>query len=308
MFALSESVASFDARGFHKGDEPSRRRLEHIGKIFIAGFNGALVATDIGAVSASFDALDRDHVGFAIEGAAMGAAIADVLCPGFRRLERWFTLNPRHTYLVHVGAGWALARMSWRKKAILSNADPIHGALIYDGMGFHDAYFKPQRALRGWRRIDDGPVALAYDGGIGRAIWFVAGGDIDVAAASIGKFPPSRQGELWSGLGLAIAYAGGADDSVLSRVPQLACSYMADVAQGVAFAAEAHMRAEHLPNHTARACARLTERDARQLVEIVRHERACISFSQSLPHQERFQLWRQRLRAALAQSNGGSHE
>ena len=83
----------------------------------------------------------------------------------------------------------------------------------------------------------------AVDQGIGRALWFANGADVAHVAEAIGKFAPARQGDLWSGAGLASVYAGGADAAELMDMVQLAGEYRPHAALGAAFAGEARLRA-----------------------------------------------------------------
>jgi len=62
-------------------------------------------------------------------------------------------------------------------------------------------------------------------------------------AAAIGRFTPSRHGDLWSGAALASVYAGGADAGELADMVGLAGQYRPHAAQGAAFAAKARLLA-----------------------------------------------------------------
>jgi hypothetical protein len=112
--------------------------------------------------------------------------------------------------------------MPWRRTKIIALLDPIHYWLAYDGLGFHDTYFNHPRILAGWSRERSGYRARVYDQGVGRALWFVTGGLIDAAIGIISKLPEKRQKDLWSGLGLAMVYAGPIDSDEIVRTFQSA--------------------------------------------------------------------------------------
>jgi len=57
--------------------------------------------------------------------------------------------------------------------------------------------------------------AARSDQGIGRAMWFVGGTDVELVATMIDKFPDHRRADLYSGAGLAATYAGGAHEQEL---------------------------------------------------------------------------------------------
>jgi enediyne biosynthesis protein E3 len=300
LLRIDPSQASFATRGFPTCNLASRRRLEKIGEIFLAGFNRGVTEEDTKALRCWIESFDIDHRGFAVEGCAMGFAVADAFSLRPSRLNEWLArTEPDYAYLALVGAGWALARVPWRRAAILRECDPVHGWLIFDGLGFHDAYFSSQRVLRNWRRLRRGYAARVYDQGVGRALWFIHGGAIERAIFAISRFPPDRHGDLWSGLGLALAYAGAAAPSALSLAVANSGAFRAHLAQGAAFAAEAHARARHIPVHTHDAVAILTGCDAWSAVELVREHRARLPRTDELSEVPRYELWRRAVQCAL---------
>jgi hypothetical protein len=137
--------------------------------------------------------------------------------------------------------------------------------LALDGYGFHEAYFHTSRVVEEHRppRLVWIPAGSAQDAvhvvdqGIGRALWFVCGADIDYLSSTIARFAPDRHADLWAGVGLAAAYAGGpslapgghnelanaqAAERSISELATRAGGYLPDVAQGAAFAAKARYR------------------------------------------------------------------
>ncbi|TQM84385.1 uncharacterized protein DUF1702 [Saccharothrix saharensis] len=159
-----------------------------------------------------------------------------------------------HDYMVHVGIGWAPARVpGFRWSAVTANVtDELVQWLVLDGYGFHQAYFHPDRYVRGQYRERRFPwpaggpgwyVDRAIDQGIGRALWFVAGTDPAVAADLIDGFAPDRRADLYSGAGLAATYAGGVERHELELLWARAGEHRPLVAQAAAFAATARVRA-----------------------------------------------------------------
>jgi hypothetical protein len=157
--------------------------------------------------------------------------------------------------MIHVGAGWAAARLRRSLPRYLERFDPVLRWLIADGFGFHEGYFHWQRFLirREPTRLP-GYFARAFDQGLGRSLWFVDGADALAVASHIVAFEPHRRADLWSGVGLAAAYAGGAAPGALERLRDLAVGFNAHVAQGAAFAAKARVRAGIPGPHTDAAC------------------------------------------------------
>jgi hypothetical protein len=298
LFGLSPTEASFDTRGFAVADPLRQASLEKIGRTFIGGYNAALAAGDVTELLQHVRDVSPPERGFAVEGATMAVAIADAL--PFRQLNLTECLGAfehEFTYLAHVGAGWALGRIPWRRRRLFAALDPIHWWLAFDGLGFHDAYFKHRRALAGWRRERDGYAARAYDQGIGRALWFVAGGSTAAAIRLVTTLPASRQSDLWSGLGLAMAYAGPANPDEIDSVLRAAGAHAANFAQGVAFACEARTRAGYVPDNTDVAARAVSGNNAHGLAELVCDARRRLPAIDGDP--PRYEIWRRDVAAAL---------
>lgn len=294
LLALSPETATFAARGFAPAAAPARERLETVGRTFIAGYNVSVATRDVAAVADLVAQLEPALQPFAVEGAAMGTAVRDAL--PFARpmlptlMERF---SGPYDYLLHVGTGWSLARVPWRGRAIDRTLDPIHHWLALDGLGFHDTYFRTHAILAGWRRRRAGYAARAYDQGIGRALWFVCGGDPSRTFAGIDALAPNRGVDLASGAGLAMAFAGPAGPDAFAQALALAGPNRAAFAQGIAFACEARARAGHIPTD-ARAGAAALGHDAEDLAAKVRALRA------NLPpagHAPAYETWRRRVAA-----------
>ena len=215
FLGLSPAEASFAKRGFITGEMNARLRLEQIGITFLSGYHAALEETGFVPLARRLATVDAETRGFAFEGAAMGLAILDCLTPW--RKDRWPTFTEQlakpHVYMMHVGLGWALARLRRCVTTHLARLDPLLGWLVVDGYGFHEGYFRwpqyvEQRAIPAHL---DGYARRVFDQGLGRSIWFVKGADVAAVASAINAFPPARRDDLWSGAGLACAYAGGCE-------------------------------------------------------------------------------------------------
>jgi hypothetical protein len=258
VFGIDPGEASFERRGFAAKGEESRHRLESIGVTFIDGYDLALQHEDPAALAAALSRINLERRGFAFEGAAMSLALQDLLLPWRRdRLER-FLAGPgsAHAYMLHVGAGWALARMRTGTGRYFQRIDPLLRWLAMDGYGFHEGYFHARRTIDAGRRPRGlrGYARRAFDQGLGRSLWFVCGADVEQTARVVAGLAPERHGDLWSGVGLAAAYAGGASATELEVLRKLAGAHLPALAQGVAFAAKARQRAGNPAAHTALGC------------------------------------------------------
>ncbi|MES0030390.1 DUF1702 family protein [Mesorhizobium sp. M0040] len=300
-FLLSLGEANFERRGFASASKERKTQLETIGEAFIAGYNKALLARDAAEVRLASSGVEPFLRGFAVEGSAMGVAVHDAF--SLRRPvlpELLAEFDPDFTYLAHVGCGWAMARLPWRRAPILKALDPLLCWLAFDGMGFHDTYFKPRRVMSFWRRVSSGYAARAYDQGVGRALWFTCGGSVEDAIRTIQGFPLTRQGDLWAGLGLAMAYAGCGDRSDFRIALAAAELNRCHFAQGIAFACEARARAGVPPPAANLAAMTVCEMSALELSERVRVSRE--DLSRGHPDVPDYEVWRGRTSSSLTVS------
>jgi enediyne biosynthesis protein E3 len=298
FLSLSPDEASFRKRGFLETDREKRLTLEAAGEAFIGGYNAALAADRVDDALRHIDTVSPLRRGFAAEGAAMGFAIADALPFQQPRLPEYIRASEcEFSYLTHVGAGWALARVPWRRARILAPLDPVHHWLAFDGLGFHDAYFYHRHTLGGWRRLRTGYASHVYDQGIGRALWFVSGGSVAAATRLIAGFPSRRQSDLWSGLGLAMAYAGPANGDEIDEANGNAGEFRPLFALGVAFACEARALARHIPAYTDLAARIVSGASAEALSALTRDVR------KNLPATDAdappYEIWQCRVAAAM---------
>jgi hypothetical protein len=297
------SATKVAKRGFYEKSVDAVWLLETVGRSFLTGYRHAVGSPTISHAQAQLEAVPRRFRGFAYEGAAMGYAILDGLgLSGRNHQLPTFLAGPgdRHIYMAYVGVGWAFARLPrwrWRK---VSPSDGLLGWLALDGYGFHQAYFHTRKYVyeryrvpeAGWPiGFDPGYIPRAVDQGIGRALWFVEGTDVDRVADRIGTFPAHRQAELWSGAALAVTYAGGAGESELRRFRELAGEHRPQLTLGSAFAAEARVRAGLVAEHTRLATAVLCGMSPPDAAAVTIETRAGLPADGAVPA---YQVWRER--------------
>jgi|HubBroStandDraft_1064217.scaffolds.fasta_scaffold12059_4 hypothetical protein len=303
LLSISEEETRVSRRGFHVRGPAVQLRLEAIGQTFLRGYHAALADQDGAALARSLGSVDAELQGFAFEGAAMALTLLDNLTPVNRgRFQRFLRGDGSpHLYMLHVGAGWALARLPWlrwRVNSFVSTLDPLARWLALDGYGFHQGYFywpdsvSRQRVPRGVA----GYARRAFDQGLGRSLWFVEGADAPRIAATIGAFPQVRQPDLWSGVGLACAYAGGRDTAHIQLLREAAGPYLAQAAQGAAFGAKARERAGNPAPHTGLACDILCGVSAQAAADVT--DNALLDLPQD-GVEPAYEIWRQRIQKHL---------
>jgi hypothetical protein len=304
LLGIEPEETGFDRRGFPL-ESGARRRLEEVGRTFVRGYRAALDDDDPDTLAAALTPVDAELSGFAYEGAAMGVALRDALAPWRTARLRALLAGPGrpHRFMVHVGAGWAMARLRRRPGAIRS-LDPLLRWLALDGYGFHQGYFHAARFLTRATRPPgfSGYAARAFDQGFGRSLWFVEAAQPDRIRSTIDAFEDSRRADLWSGLALAASYAGGAGTQTLELISAAARGYGDHVAQGAAFAAAAREHAGNPAAHTDLACQVLTGLSSRQAAVLTDAAARSLKGDESEPPYEE---WRRRLRASLAEAARG---
>ena len=304
ILGISVDETSFHKRGFYHGDVNVRKHLEEIGRAFVTGYQTALGENEPGQLALRLNRTEQDQRGFAYEGAAMGLALLDSLSPWRNRRLQQFLHGPgkSHTYMIHVGVGWAIARVPWLRRRVdkvLNQFDPLLQWLILDGFGFQSAYFNWHRYVRQQampKSLSDYGLR-AFDQGLGRSLWFVECGDVSRIPRTIAVFDPRRQPDLWSGVGLACAYAGGASDDGIEVLKSAAGRYLPEVAQGAAFAAKARERAGNRTSHTDSACRILCGVSAESAARITDEALAHLS---NHANGHAYEIWRKKIQNRFA--------
>jgi len=305
----SITATRLDVRGFHIKDDATRARLERIGATFLTGYGYAAEARTVTDAEQRLETLEEEVRGFGYEGAAMGFAIRDGLpIGGSDHVAQFLAGRGRqHIYMAYIGVGWAMARLPRFRWSRIRVADPLMRWLVLDGYGFHQAYFHTQRYVtEHYREADlpwpaEGPrwyVQHAVDQGIGRALWFIGGADVEQVTALIDGFPDDRKPDLYSGAGLAASYAGGADSAELAQLAERAGAYLPQLRQGAVFAVTARYEADLVVPHTelaARFFCSATPAEAARLSADCRPDPA--AEQDDLPA---YELWRRTIAAALA--------
>ncbi|WP_037908736.1 DUF1702 family protein [Actinacidiphila yeochonensis] len=292
-------------RGFHEKTPESREMLETVGAMFLTGYGHAAEAGSSEEARERLEQIPERFRGFAYEGAAMGFAVRDGLPLGGRGHTAAFVDGParHHSYMAYVGVGWAMARLPRFRWRTLYAPDPLLRWLVLDGYGFHQAYFRTEQYVhRQFQEPEfpwpaDGPLwyaQRAIDQGIGRALWFVAGTDPERAADLVDAFPASRRSDLYSGVGLAATYAGGADADELKALLVRSGEYRSDLAQGAVFAATAREEAGLLVPHNRLATEVLLGTTPEAVAELSRRTRPDVAGDGREPA---YETWRRRIAA-----------
>ena len=302
IFLPDQSETTFAKRGFTAPDVTRQANIEKVGRIFLEGFEYGMAGQHLADIESSLETVEPAFRGFAYEGCTMALAVRDGIRPAGRHWVRDLLASrgANHVYMAYIGVGWAMARLPKLRWRAIEPHDPLLRWLALDGYGFHQAYFhtkqyvwqQHQAPIPGWEPA--GYANRVVDQGIGRALWFVNGSDVQGVATTIEAFLPSRRADLWSGAALASVYAGGADAGELSDMVRLAGPYRSHAAQGAAFAAKARLLAGLVTPGT--------ELGVKVHCDMSVEDAAAVTDEalDGLPSQEgnvpRFEMWRERIR------------
>jgi len=231
-------VSYKEAISFSEGNSETWKQLETAVLSAIEGYHATLESSKFEVLIPRLDALALELRGYAYEGAAMGLTALDCVLPWKKRLQTYLAgPGTPHIYMIHIGAGEALARLRRKPEPFIARLeDRTLCWLVMDGYGFHEGFFARKRY------VDDKvvPAHLSpyarriFDQGLGRSLWFSAGANVERIAATVAAFPMNRQADLWVGVGVACAYVGGVDHPTVEAFQQAAGpyqSYMAALAR-----------------------------------------------------------------------------
>jgi enediyne biosynthesis protein E3 len=266
-------VSRKEATAFSEGNSETWKQLEAAVLAAIDGYHATLESSKFEKLIPQLDKVALEMRGYAYEGAAIGLTAFDCVMPWKKSLQEYMA-GPAaaHIYMVHIGAGEALARLRRKPEPFIARLkDRTLCWLVMDGYGFHEGFFARKRYIDGKvvpthlspyaRRI--------FDQGLGRSIWFLAGAQVERIAATLAVFPTSRQADLWVGIGVACAYVGGIDRAAIEALQKAAGPYRPHMGLGTAFVAKGRQRAGNPVSHTDRACRVLWGLSSEQAAQIV---------------------------------------
>ena len=254
MFGIPSARAVFSRPGFAPA---AWERFAPVAINLMEGYHATLEDPRLSSLQRRLDAVEPEFRGFAYEGAGMGLAALDAVAPWKNRLKA-FVDGPgaAHIYPVYVGVGLAYARLRRTPESKLAGLDPLLGWVTADGYGFHEAFFNRRRY------VDQHavPTRLShygrrfFDQGVGRALWFSSGASVERVSRQIAAFQVVRHADLWSGVGLASAYGGGAEADELRALLSRMRLFQPQLARGAATAAWGREHAGNQTAHTDLAC------------------------------------------------------
>ena len=256
---------TFAQRGFPVEPNSISRRIEGVPRAVLEGFQYGADHAGADEIARRLEWIDPEYRSLAYEGAIGALVLRDLLAGGRSQRAEEFVRGAAapHAMLAYIGCGLVLARLPrslWSRAIPRFDSDPLLPWLRWlaiDGYGFDKAYFDPKRWV--FARAVPKPYSFegapdyflpVFDQGVGRALWFVFGGDVAQIPSVIERFPAQRRADLWSGIGAAATYIGGPSRTDLQALITAAGGYRADMAIGSVSAIKARHHAGFVPDAT----------------------------------------------------------
>jgi hypothetical protein len=299
LLKIDQREVEFARRGFTCSTPQIQNRLENIGRTFLRGYHAALKHRDQDLLAEHLEQVELEQRGFVYEGAAMALMLLDGLAPWQGRFQTFLRgAGKHHIYMLHVGAGWAYARLPWLRRNLersIRTLDPVLGWLVIDGFGFHQGYFHWPTAVHSPGTHLSEAARHVYYQGLGRSLWFVHGANQLQISRTIATFEPRYHGDAWSGVGIACAYAGGLERHDIEELRAHAGDSAITLGQGAAFAAKARLRAGNPAAHTGATCAVLCGMEPESAAVLCDETLTRVDRLHACPYQQ----WRELLQKSL---------
>jgi hypothetical protein len=235
---------------------------------------------------------DPDIRFFAIEGAAMGVLVREANDPDAPGWLRAFVARTRrdHVAAAYVGCGLGLAMIDRPHADVIGQFSELHRWFVLDGMGFMRALMDFDRFRRERERFpgmsrEESRVA---DRGSGRAHWFALQADVDSIAETAHAFPSDRRPDIWQGIGLAAAFAGGVEPDALDHLRSRSGAHARDLAAGAIQACGVRFDFGAATPYTHRAAQALADRSPSECAALVRAAERSVGSATSL---DAFEAW-----------------
>jgi enediyne biosynthesis protein E3 len=240
FMGLAYEEMDFTSRGYHLGAPPVRERLERVAKALLFGYNMTIEDSALDRALLRLELIERELRGLAFEGVAMALTVLDIFTPwqGARRLRALCERAPAFSHMGLLGAGMALGVFRHPFHKLVARMDPLFGWTIVDGFGFFYGLLRTESTVRRQRKPKacHGFAGRMFDAGVGRSLWFVECGDPGRVVQTLQSFPEERHHDMWSGVGVAVTFAGGLDRAGLEFLVERAGSHRAAMARGCAYA------------------------------------------------------------------------
>ncbi|PMB38332.1 hypothetical protein CEN40_25865 [Fischerella thermalis CCMEE 5205] len=243
---LASLLKAREVRGIQALDPATKQRFVKVRRA-VLGINELVASGEKPeAILAKLETMEPELLGFALEGVGMALAKQDMFTPGELNRVEAFVAGTSITYqiMVFLGVGALLATDKLPLEPFITSYlepfNPLRVWAIADGYGFQSGMLHWQDYLYGQPRPEyfSGYTSRIFDQGLGRSIWLIDAGNVTYIQETIATFSPSRQADLWCGIGYVCSSIGGVQRETLEALGTAAKAYLPALAQGAACAAK----------------------------------------------------------------------
>jgi hypothetical protein len=248
-------------------------RMARIRSIFEDALLSANQEPDNDILTDRLDVMDEQFRSIAYEGASMSRGLTD-FTRGNELLDwpEYMHLTTPHAIQVHIGLGWAVSQRQIPVLPILKKISPLYQLRVMDGYGYYDGTFRHRTSIRdkviNEEIIKKNHLMPGYDQGIGRSLWYTSKGNISKLKELIEGFDTSRRSDMWRGIGIAMAYVGAFDKSLLIAIFETAGDYQYQLSVGAALLARSRFEAHTANQEADMACRIWCHLSAEEAVKI----------------------------------------
>jgi len=210
---------------------------ERIDRIVVTFKAARTMADRLGYCPELIDYLESTDIYYrsvAYEGAAVAFTILD-LRDEDGDMTRFNTLNRneglKHEIHAHIALGWATEELGLQ---CLRPGPAEKSQASHDGMGYYLGLFRRRLTVQS-QSIPKHVFSCdmkGFDRGVGRSLWYISKGDLNVLLNMVRGFPAKRQANLWRGIGVAASFVGGCTDSQLMALWAAAGQFQRELSDG----------------------------------------------------------------------------
>ena len=243
-------------------------------EMIVDGYNAGMDSS-ISALTRQIQSLPITERRVLFEGAAGGlfTAYLDGLIE-YETIDAFLAqTDPYRVAITGLGLGTALSHTDTVLTCIQGVNPSYWSWMTYDAHGFHDGLFRWKMAISEKCTPPQTSIlwSRAYDQGLGRSLFFVAGADPRIILRLIDKFPVERRADLWSGVGLMVAYWGALDVKDLRLLLKRSGEYRPVLQAAVAFAASLRLGADEPRDFTEAASQIICRAHSEEVARVADH-------------------------------------
>jgi enediyne biosynthesis protein E3 len=275
---------------------------QQVGFLFVEGYNAGL-ETDACRLAKQLDALPAVERSVMYEGAFCALAALDLTDsdPSMTRVAELAGTSPDLAAAINYGVGGALSHLGVNAPPELSLTNEFWSWPAIDSYGCHMGLFR-------WAEImistgyPPGIIGLgrrAFDQGLGRAIWFLAGTYPALIGEMVQNFAEHRRADLWSGIGIMTGMYGAEAEKDLRKLTNIAKRFRSQLQVGISIGAYVRHSIKSSSEFTDSACKVICHASSKEMAEIAT---ACMVDSTHYFDRTVFDQWQKSIARTLLNS------